>query len=363
MSKPIARRTLLTAAAATGLAASLDADVFAQRRQAAKPGKHRSFRPGREWLDTDGVHINAHGGGMLYERGTYYWFGEHKTEGIGGNVARVGVRCYSSKDLYNWKNEGVALSVVKDDPTHPIAEGSIIERPKVIYNPKTRQYVMWFHLELKGQGYSAAQSGVAVSPRVTGPYKFVANFRPNNQMARDQTLFVDTDGKAYQFYASEENHTMHVSLLSDDFTKPAGRYERIFVEQDMEAPCVFKHQGRYWFIGSGLSGWAPNAARAAVADSIWGEWKRLPLPCEGSNTIGAHVTFYSQGTFALPVVGKPGAFIFMADNWTPHNAIDGRYTWLPINIEDDRIVLRYFDEWDLSRFDERDASRRSSPRT
>ena len=116
-----------------------------------------SFHPGEVWYDTDSVPINAHGGGILYHKGIYYWFGEHKIEGEAGNKAQVGVHCYSSKDLYNWKNEGIALPVVEDDPDHDIARGCILERPKVIYNAKTRKFVMWFHLELKNQVYKAAQ--------------------------------------------------------------------------------------------------------------------------------------------------------------------------------------------------------------
>ena len=60
-----------------------------------------SFRPGEIWTDNNGAHINAHGGGILYDKGTYYWYGEHKVEGDAGNYAQVGVHCYSSKDLYN----------------------------------------------------------------------------------------------------------------------------------------------------------------------------------------------------------------------------------------------------------------------
>lgn len=40
-----------------------------------------SFRPGEIWPDDKGVHINAHGGGVLLHDGVYYWFGEHKTAG------------------------------------------------------------------------------------------------------------------------------------------------------------------------------------------------------------------------------------------------------------------------------------------
>ena len=127
-----------------------------------------SFKPGELWADTEGNHINAHAGGVLWvERdrthpGRYYWFGQHMVAGEEGNAAQVGVRVYSSGDLYNWENEGVALSV-SADPTSEIAKGCILERPKVIYNRKTRKFVMWFHLELAGKGYVAARSGVAVA--------------------------------------------------------------------------------------------------------------------------------------------------------------------------------------------------------
>lgn len=105
------------------------------------------FRPGEIWPDDQGVHINAHGGGILFHEGTYYWFGQHMIEGGAGNLAHVGVHVYSSKNLYQWKDEGIALRV-SDDTRSDIAKGCVLERPKVIYNAKTRQFVMWFHLEL-----------------------------------------------------------------------------------------------------------------------------------------------------------------------------------------------------------------------
>lgn len=38
------------------------------------------YHPGRIWLDTDGNPINAHGGGILFDKisRTYYWYGEYK---------------------------------------------------------------------------------------------------------------------------------------------------------------------------------------------------------------------------------------------------------------------------------------------
>ena len=128
--------------------------------------------------DTEGVHINAHGGGVLFHEGTYYWYGEYRNSKKAGHPGTLGVGCYSSTDLYNWKHEGVVMPVV-DDPASDIAAGSVIERPKVIFNPKTGKFVLWFHLELKGRGYAAARTASAVADSPTGPFKFIRSLRPN----------------------------------------------------------------------------------------------------------------------------------------------------------------------------------------
>lgn len=359
---------------------------------ATQTAKGQSFTPGALWPDNNNIHINAHGGGMLYQNGTYYWFGEHKTEGEAGNLANVGVHCYSSKDLYHWTDQGIALSVVANDPSSDIAKGCILERPKVIFNPKTKKYVLWFHLEPKGGGYSGAMSGIAVSDRVTGPYTYLKALRPNagvwpinvldvhksgrrpspseeqqftggslpaspddlnilgrdkekGQMARDMNLFVDDDGKAYHIYSSEENSTLHIAELNTDYTGYSGKYARFFAGRFMEAPAMFKKDGNYYLIMSGCTGWGPNAARSAIASSIWGEWKELGNPCRGAD---AELTFHSQSTYVLPVQGKNNTFIYMGDRWTPENAIDGRYVWLPIRFEGEKPVIEWKDSWTIS---------------
>ena len=129
----------------------------------------QSLRNGALWPDDRGQHINVHGGGILLHQGIYYWFGEHKAEHT--SSAQVGVTCYSSADLLHWHYCGVALSVT-DQPSD-IERGCILERPKVIFNPQTQKFCMWFHLELKGQGYNAARYGVAEADRPEGPYRFL----------------------------------------------------------------------------------------------------------------------------------------------------------------------------------------------
>ena len=113
--------------------------------------KNISFTPKAIWNDTDGNPINAHGGGIMYHDGTYYWYGEYK---VGETILPewatwecyrtdvTGVSCYSSKDLLNWKFEDVVLKAVQDDPTSDLHPSKVIERPKVIYNPATKKFVM-----------------------------------------------------------------------------------------------------------------------------------------------------------------------------------------------------------------------------
>ena len=76
--------------------------------------KNKIFMPGAIWPDTEGRHINAHGGGILFYNGTYYWFGESRLPRSEKERTRYGVSCYSSEDLLNWKNQGLALRVIND---------------------------------------------------------------------------------------------------------------------------------------------------------------------------------------------------------------------------------------------------------
>ncbi len=43
--------------------------------------KQQEIHPAQIWSDTNGNAINAHGGGVLFYEGVYYWYGEHKLKG------------------------------------------------------------------------------------------------------------------------------------------------------------------------------------------------------------------------------------------------------------------------------------------
>ena len=56
--------------------------------------KNEFFRPKEVWNDTEGNPINAHGGGILYHKGTYYWYGEYK---VGKTVLRCNLGALSHR--------------------------------------------------------------------------------------------------------------------------------------------------------------------------------------------------------------------------------------------------------------------------
>lgn len=344
--------------------------------------------PGQEWPDRKGEHINAHGGGLLFHEGKYYWYGENRP--ARGFTTEVGVEVYSSSDLVNWEDEGVALAV-SEESGHDIERGCIMERPKVVRNPKTGKFVMLFHLELKGKGYAAARVGFAESDSPVGPFRFIRSLRPNagkwptdfsrrdirkakklkeadykewwtpewreaireglllardvpgGQMSRDMTVYVDDDGKAYHIYSAEENLTLNLAELTDDYLDYTGRYVRIAPGGQNEAPTIFKRDGVYWMITSGCTGWVSNEARMFKAASLWGPWEQLPSPFVGKD---AKKSFHTQGTYIFKVEGTEDGFVFMADRWNPQSLKNSRHIWLPIDFEADGTpVIRWVDSW------------------
>src|SRR5690606_17986115 len=133
--------------------------------------------------------------------------------------------------------------------------------------------------------------------------------------------------------------------------QPTGTFTRNFVGKFREAPAMWKHDGAYYVITSGCTGWDPNRAEVARAENPLGPWEVLGDPCEGD---GAETTFRSQSTHVFRVEGSDNAYIFMADRWNPADLRDSRYVWLPLDMKTDSPRLRWVDRWDLTVFEKSD---------
>jgi hypothetical protein len=317
------------------------------------------FRPGVVWNDENGAPINAHGGGVIFVDGRYYWHGEHKLPGRSeAQKADGGVHCYSSADLLNWRDEGLVLSVDYRNPRSEIAAGCILERPKVVRNTRTKKYVMYFKLYPPGAGYDTAYVGVATADKPAGPFAYSHRFLGGGSPkgTGDFCMFRDAAGDVWHLTVRKPDKAFVAGRLRDDGLYPAGDYRvPAGIPAHTEAPALIRApDGAHFMLGSGSTGWLPNAARSFSAPAPAGPFTDLGNPCAGvnpRNRLGPEKTFGGQISFIIPVEGKPGACVAMFDLWKPEMPAEGLYAWLPLIFENGRPVVRWHDEWDLSVFD------------
>src|SRR4051812_12633757 len=159
-------------------------------RQVERSKRYHSITPGATWLDTDGKPIQAHGFSVFYKDGTYYWYGENKEFTTpGSNIWTYGVRCYASKDFYNWEDKGLIIPPDTTDPYSPLHPSQWIDRPHIIYCQKTNKYVAW--IKILG-GDDGQFMTVLQADNFFGPYKIIRKgFRPDGFESGDFDLYVD----------------------------------------------------------------------------------------------------------------------------------------------------------------------------
>ncbi len=184
--------------------------------------------------DVEGKIVDAHDGCLQKFGDRYYLYGTGygKSDYVGKNN---GYRCYSSPDLVTWKLEGDLL------PERP---DGVYYRPYVVYNAKTRKYVLWYNWYEK---LWDGQYGVATSDRPEGPFTIrdrnvaVARAKPG-----DLSLLVDDDATAYLIYTSiADHHAISVENLSDDYLRSTKENSGVLAK-GCEAPALVKHGGTYY---------------------------------------------------------------------------------------------------------------------
>lgn len=317
------------------------------------------------YYDTDGNFINCHAGGMLFYEDYWYWYGEWRVPrpSTGHWDSNQKVSMYKSKDKNNWEFVGFVLDITSD-PMNWDAE-----RPKIIYNAKNDNWVMWMHMEPNRQ-YIGGYAGYAVSNNLTGPFTFMGYSNPNanilpvgyevpdnswqatlgtraytrdftkGQMVRDCTLFVDEDDKAYLIHASEDNYSMHADQLNDDYTGFNGVWGRILIGKQCEAPAVFKKDGVYYMFCSGLSGYAPNPLRLASATNILGPWTLLSTPLL-ANGVPVTQNLYDGQPANTYYDTQLSRYVLMQDQWNQSDQSKSLYVWLEVSWVNDspKIII------------------------
>lgn len=350
---------------------------------------YQCFRPGKTWYDTDGNRIQAHGGSIIYINDTYYWYGENK-EGITGMATgekcqywHRGVRLYSSKDLYNWQNEGVIMYEA-EDPTHPFYPANIMDRPHILYNEKNKEFVMWAKCS-RVADFGDCFFAVCVCNDIHGPFRFLKSVECAPYHSGDFDLF-ELDGKAYVIY--ENPHTeMICQTLSDDYTQLTEERSSHLPEKCppfvREAPAYFRRNGRNYVLTSGTTGYYPNATLTHTFEQPHGQWETLGKSCVGDvNNNSFHAQFSS--VFKHPHIAD--LYIALGDRWlndlpvdmpdmedifqrmfdsssaplpkgfnfsaiSEENTSEADYVWLPIQFrEDGSPYLCWMNQWTTDSF-------------
>jgi hypothetical protein len=286
--------------------------------------------PGAVWNDTQGKVIQAHGEGITKVGGTYYWLGEDKTNGS----PFQNVNCYSSTDLKTWTFVNNALSRQASGDLGP---NRVIERPHVIYNASTSQFVMYMHVD--NSNYTDRKAGVATSSTVCGSYTYRGSFKPLGHDSLDDTLF--QDGTTGYFISEDRTNTkLQIYQLADDYLTVASLVATV---PQYESPAAVKIGDTYFLFGSHLTGWSTNDNQYATASSMagpWSAWKSFAP--SGTNTCN------SQTTFLLPVAGSSTTtYVFLGDRWNSGNLSDSRYIWQPLTIKGTAVSMTCATSWSL----------------
>jgi hypothetical protein len=326
---PSIRRTVLAAVAA-GLAALAGSALGAVPARAAQA----TFTPGTAWTDQNGNTLQMHGLGVIKVGSTWFAFGEDKTGESSGDTHFQDIPCYSSTDLAHWAFQGKALT---QQSTGDLGPGRIVERPKVVFNSATGQYVMYMHID--SSSYSEAKVGVATSSSVCGPYAYRGSFQPLGFQSRDMGLFVDTDGSAY-LLSEDRVNGLRIDRLSADYLSVTSA---VAVLPDLEAPAMMKIGGTYYIFGSHLTGWSANDNVYATAPSPSGPWSS-PATFAPARTS----TYQTQTANIITVQGSAGTtYVYAGDRWTTSNLGTSPLIWLPLTIHGTTVTMGWYNQWSL----------------
>ncbi|MFW0715115.1 RICIN domain-containing protein [Pedobacter sp. N23S346] len=292
--------------------------------------------------DTNGNIVHAVEGGVIKVDNLYYLWGMDRSQ---DNYTFRGVNLYSSPDLKTW----TFVNTILKNSSHPdVASGSVVERPKLLHNTTTGQFVLWVHYE-GWNAYATSEVGYATSSTVGGNYTWQGHYRPLGLDSKDMNVYKDTDGKAYMISSISNNSEVVIMELNSAYTAHVREVYRGSGANaswgfGCEGHALIKKDGVYFLIESMCSGWDTNDNRYYTATSLAGPWTSRGLVAPS----GAR-TYQSQVTNAFPVTGSSGtSYVYIGDRWSTGNFSMSRLVMLPFNVSGTNLSLPWYDQWDIN---------------
>jgi hypothetical protein len=300
-----------------------------------------TFTPGAAWDDSSGNPLQMHGLGIIKVGDTWYAYGEDKAGESSANTSFQAIPCYSSTDLQHWTFQGDALT---EQASGDLGPDRIVERPKVIYNSSTGEYVMWMHID--DSSYSDAEAGVAESKTPCGPYTYLGASQPLGFQSRDIGLFQDTNGDAY-LLSEDRANGLRIDLLSSNYlsvvNSGSANGGSVAVLPDYEAPGIVKANGRYYLLASHLTGWGANDDVYSSSTSLSSGWTAF----SNFAPVGTD-TYDTQLANIIPVQGGSAtAYIYAGDRWETSDLGDSPLIWLPLTLSGTTVNVGWQNSWSL----------------
>lgn len=299
---------------------------------ANRPEQWVRIANGAMWRDEKGNAVQAHGAGFLLVNDRYYMIGEDRSRSWNPDV-----NMYSSKDLVNWRFE---CKIIENKVTHPeLGKSRMIERPKLMYNALTGNFVVWCHWE--ASNYGASEAGVFYSDVVNKPYTYHWGGRPMGIKSRDCNVYVDEDGTAYFISTTSENTNLGLFRLSDDYLD-AVEHTVLFQGQKREAPAIMKHEDRYYMLSSACSGWDPNMCRLATTSDLKTGWT-------GLSNLGNTIAYDTQAASILKIEGtKATTYLYVGDRWQDPSLPESKTIIFPIEFANNKCTFSYVPEFEIN---------------
>lgn len=300
-----------------------------------------------DWKDTNNNPISCHDGGITRINDIFYWYGtsyKGNPQGLWGRRGaklQNGFNVYSSKNLVDWKYEGVCLEFPK---TGWLSTGTS-HRANVLFNEKTQKYVMWFFcIGNRDPEYPDVMLAVAIADSPTGPFKFIGKRKTGEKhgWGQDLGLFEDDDSKAYLVY-DDGHRNIRVDLLSDDYLSSTKK-SVIALKPSCEGSAMIKYKDKYIVAGSGVRGWNPTETVYAVATSPLGPYSEKKVMSE-KNTWGSQISNFLH-------IKESDTLMAICDQWwgDQNGRVDidrSRYLWLPVSFDpaSNTAKMVYKREW------------------
>ena len=199
---------------------------------------------------------------------------------------------------------------------------------------------------------------VATDGEVDSPYDAIRVNFPYGSASGDLAN-ITVDGKAYIISTGRDDHTIRFIELTSNCSDIVGNdvpgaqpaktlqwYNDDGSAEAREAPSIFQHNGYFYMMTSGATGWRPNQQKYAFATEFLGDWSEMI-------SIGDRTAYHSQVFYVKGITAQNGsntkARIFSGTrNAQVWNGTDTREVFTPIYFNTpESLTTNYYDYLDI----------------